>query len=243
MAMADYPRVKSLKLRNFKGIAELDLDFDESLTLLAGINGAGKTSILQALLAAVTHTWGHLQPVYNYPRFRLPERLPRAGATGTEIVLGVVLAGCSLVEVQYIPDQRNQRLIKVDRSQLTRPSEEVPSPLPLVVYYEQSRVFASNGTRGNMAVSTEENRKSSLYTTVSSPAEFKSWFFEKEADEGQEARDRNDPKYEDRELGEVRKLLRSLDEFSAVRSRKYADSRFPAGSRRSSCWRRTWRGA
>ena len=47
MAMPDFPRVKSLKLKNFKGIAELDLDFDESLTLLAGVNGTGKTSILQ----------------------------------------------------------------------------------------------------------------------------------------------------------------------------------------------------
>ena len=34
----------SLKLRNFKGIAELHLAFDESLTLLAGVNGVGKTS-------------------------------------------------------------------------------------------------------------------------------------------------------------------------------------------------------
>ena len=47
-----------LKLRNFKGIAELDLTLDESLTLLAGVNGAGKTSVLQALLAAVTKAWG-----------------------------------------------------------------------------------------------------------------------------------------------------------------------------------------
>ena len=46
--------LKSLKLRNFKGIADLDLAFDESLTLLAGVNGAGKTSVIQALLAVVT---------------------------------------------------------------------------------------------------------------------------------------------------------------------------------------------
>ena len=55
--MASFPRPTALKLRNFKGIAELDLTLDESLTLLAGVNGVGKTSVLQALLAAVTHTW------------------------------------------------------------------------------------------------------------------------------------------------------------------------------------------
>ena len=72
MATPDFPRVKSLKLRNFKGIAELDLEFDESLTLLAGTNGAGKTSILQALLAAVTRTWWQTPP-NNYPRFEFSE--------------------------------------------------------------------------------------------------------------------------------------------------------------------------
>lgn len=223
MAAPDFPRVKSLKLRNFKGIAELDLDFDESLTLLAGVNGAGKTSVLQALLAAVTQTWGHLQPVYNYPRFGLPERVPRAGATRTEIVLGLALDDRSQVEVIYVADQQDRRLIKVGRSQLPRTSEEVSSPLPLVVYYEQSRVFASYVRTRDITVSTKENRGSSLNTTVSSPAEFKFWFYEKEADEGQEVRERNDPRYEDRELAEVRTLLRSLDGFTAVRSRKTPD--------------------
>ena len=55
--MATFLRPTALKLRNFKGIAELDLTLDESLTLLAGVNGVGKTSVIQALLAAVTLAW------------------------------------------------------------------------------------------------------------------------------------------------------------------------------------------
>ena len=223
MATADFPRVKSLKLRNFKGIGELDLDFDESLTLLAGVNGAGKTSVLQALLAAVTQTWGHLQPVHNYPRFKFPERMPRAEATRTEIVLGLALDGRTRVEVLYVADQQGQRLNKIGPSQLPRTSEELPSPLPLVVYYEQNRVFPSDDTRRHVTVSAKDNRQSSLNTTVSSPSEFKSWFFEKEADEGQEVRERSDPEFEDRELAGIRTLLGALDGFTAVRSRKTPD--------------------
>ena len=64
--------LKSLKLRNFKGIAELDLALDESLTLLAGVNGVGKTSVIQALVAAVTHTWQQ-KPPHEYP-FLSPSR-------------------------------------------------------------------------------------------------------------------------------------------------------------------------
>ena len=67
--MASFLRPTALKLRNFKGIAELDLSLDESLTLLAGVNGAGKTSVLQALLAAVTKAWG-AKPPHNYPQFQ-----------------------------------------------------------------------------------------------------------------------------------------------------------------------------
>ena len=80
--MPSFPHVKSLKLRNFKGVAELDLEFDESLTLLAGVNGVGKTSVLQALLAAVTTAWS-VGTDLSYPIFRFPGECPaRRGERG-----------------------------------------------------------------------------------------------------------------------------------------------------------------
>lgn len=42
-------RLKRLTLTNFHGFADLDLTFSERTTVLVGINGAGKTSILEAL--------------------------------------------------------------------------------------------------------------------------------------------------------------------------------------------------
>ncbi len=222
--------VKSLKLRDFKGIAELELEFDESLTLLAGVNGAGKTSVLQALLAAVTRTWSSSPPSYDYPQFRFSESVRRAGAKGTEIVLGLALpeglAGPhpSTVDLRFEIQESDQGMVLLDDPLSEWFFEAELWPLSLVVYYAQNRVFSSKGTGRAVSASSKENRQSSLNTTVSSPAEFKSWFFEKEADEGQEVRERNDPRYEDRELAEVRKLLGSLDGFSAVRSRKYSES-------------------
>ena len=84
--MAHSLHLKSLKLRNFKGIAELDLALDESLTLLAGVNGVGKTSVIQALVAAVTHTWQR-KPPHEYPGYGLPDNVARAGTSGPDIVL------------------------------------------------------------------------------------------------------------------------------------------------------------
>jgi energy-coupling factor transporter ATP-binding protein EcfA2 len=44
-------RLRSLQLRNFRGFEQLDLTFHDRLTVLVGVNGSGKTSVLDALAA------------------------------------------------------------------------------------------------------------------------------------------------------------------------------------------------
>lgn len=41
--------LKSLSIRNFKGIKELDIDFGQALTTISGDNGTGKTTVFDAL--------------------------------------------------------------------------------------------------------------------------------------------------------------------------------------------------
>ena len=223
----------SLKLRNFKGIAELDIEFDESLTLLAGVNGAGKTSVIQALVAVVTRTWCREHPS-DYPVLQLPESVARAGAGGTTIVLG--LSGGERSPLQAVFSSRGRDLVferflnrrhKPERrinleDPLGNPVKLAPT-LPLVVYYEQNRIGRPDSDARRPPVSAEDNRKSSLHTTISSPSEFKAWFFEKEDDEGRETRERQDLEYEDPELATIRGLLHRLDGFTAILSRKLPD--------------------
>ena len=244
--MARFFHPTALKMRNFKGIAELELTLDESLTLLAGVNGVGKTSVLQALLVAVTQAW-QAKPPHNYPQFGISENVTRAGATSTEILLELGVPDLSTLpasmrayrraQIEQIFDVSDQapiplrleiqeRRLRPDPShfqQLRRYCEEVQPQLPLVVYYEQIRVPCSDSNWRNVSVSSKENRASSLRTTASSPREFKAWFFEKEADEGFEVRERRNLEYADPELVAVRKLLNQLDGFTAVRSRKTPD--------------------
>jgi len=57
-------RLKRLTLENFRGFESLDLELDPQLTVLVGANGAGKTSILDALVlglskAKMNRTTGH----------------------------------------------------------------------------------------------------------------------------------------------------------------------------------------
>ena len=225
-------RLNSLKLHNFKGIAELDLELDESLTLLAGVNGVGKTSVMQALLVAVTHSWVQ-KPGGSYPLIGSPGSVVRAGTSGTKIVLGMSITQpdptrpgriSTIRSVEFTIDDVVPKLDRIDRQSLRKFLEELPGPLPLVVYYEQNRGISPNSSGRRVTVSSRRNRDSSLDTTVSSPTEFKIWFFEKEGDEGREALRRQSLKYEDPELATIRGLLPQFDGFTAVRSRKPPDS-------------------
>ena len=221
--MTRFLRPTALKLRNFKGVAELNLTLDESLTLLAGVNGVGKTSVLQALLTAVTHTW-HQKPPHHYPPFRISESVTRVGSTGAEIVLVLDVPNKSPITVGFSVQERRLKHNPSQIPQLQQYYREIEPALPLVVYYEQNRVPLSDSNWRNVSVSSKENLTSSLHTTASSPREFKAWFFEKEADEGLETRERQDLEYVDPELATVRGLLKQLDSFTAVRSRKPPES-------------------
>lgn len=49
-------KLKSLGLTNFRGFDRLDIDFDERMTVVAGINGVGKSTILQAVAIAYSYS-------------------------------------------------------------------------------------------------------------------------------------------------------------------------------------------
>jgi predicted ATP-dependent endonuclease of OLD family len=48
-------KLKKLTLANFRGFDQIDLEFEEDLTVIAGVNGVGKSGVLQALAALLSH--------------------------------------------------------------------------------------------------------------------------------------------------------------------------------------------
>jgi predicted ATP-binding protein involved in virulence len=51
-------KLKSIELLNFRGVAKMNLDFTERTTALVGVNGVGKSTVLDALAIALSHlTW------------------------------------------------------------------------------------------------------------------------------------------------------------------------------------------
>ena len=44
-------KLHTLSLANFRGFEQLDMSFEPDMTLIAGVNGVGKSGILQVLAA------------------------------------------------------------------------------------------------------------------------------------------------------------------------------------------------
>lgn len=61
-------RLEKLSLANFKGFEQLDLNFEKDITVLAGINGIGKSSILYAICVLLSRALPEFTPSRSKPR-------------------------------------------------------------------------------------------------------------------------------------------------------------------------------
>ncbi len=217
--MSPYPQIQLLKIRNFKGIAKLDLPLDESLTLLAGVNGVGKTSAIEALLGTVTNLWNWLGPDGQETWFSPPGDLVRYGVPEGKITLELVFEDGIKATCDMPVKVRKLGNIDFNSSEVLLERYEKVFPIPLVVSYDQNRIggLASDRYRS----SSETNRKAALDTTPYALSDFKNWYYEKEGDEAREARERNDLGYSDPEVRAVREVLTNIAGGStALLSRK-----------------------
>ena len=71
-------KLKRLTLANFRGFDQIDLEFENDLTVIAGVNGVGKTGVLKALAALFSH---------SLPKFCACLEKPQS-LSGTDIQLG-----------------------------------------------------------------------------------------------------------------------------------------------------------
>ena len=82
-------KIKRLKITSFRRIGDLTLLFDENQpTVLLGINGVGKSSILDCLAILLSKFTGRLQDSLDYTR-SLSEQDITNGSEKTEIEITV----------------------------------------------------------------------------------------------------------------------------------------------------------
>src|SRR5690349_15982735 len=60
-------KTKSLTLTNYRGFQKLDIEFGDKVTVLAGVNGSGKSAVLRALAAILSHLLRKVTPSKESP--------------------------------------------------------------------------------------------------------------------------------------------------------------------------------
>jgi predicted ATP-binding protein involved in virulence len=60
-------KANSLTLTNYRGFQKLEIQFDKKITVLAGVNGSGKSAVLRALAATLAHLQPQISPSKESP--------------------------------------------------------------------------------------------------------------------------------------------------------------------------------
>ncbi len=136
-------KILSLSLHNFRGFESLDLDFDPNVTALVGVNGAGKSSILDAIACSQAIFVNAIFSGRLDPRF-LQDNDVRLGAPSSEVLVSADLGGKVItwrIAKATLPHEPRNELEALRaytdelRSSLRQPLVE----LPLIVYFGTSR--------------------------------------------------------------------------------------------------------
>jgi predicted ATP-binding protein involved in virulence len=217
-------RVEKLELTNFRGIRQLTLEFPTQTTVLVGINGVGKSAVLDALailLGPLTHT-GDLIPPSSTPRITKDDV-----RVGTKDLRARIVANdggnpFSWVMTSKEPYWRTQEepegpsMVAVMQAKLVDPAV---MSVPLIVQYSTSRgqwsstTHADRETSGGLLAAF----KKALPAGVGTFDAFYAWFREREDIENEErAQGKLDLK--DPQLEAVRGAVAALlQDFSNLR--------------------------
>lgn len=228
-------KIQSLQLLNFRGFKSLSIDFLPGTTAFVGVNGVGKSTVLDALAIALSQlTWR----INGHPLKARPIALDdiTQGADFARITLAVDLRGQSVQwsiatnrkKGSYSDPLRKSKLddLNVAIGALDAEWEHVeserqdPYDLPLAVYYDVNRAVL------DVPIRIKEKPRHTHYEVYADAldhggADFKRffiWFRNREDFENEQRRD--NPNYRDRALEAVRTSIAVFTDFRDLRIRR-----------------------
>ncbi len=139
-------KIKKLELNNFRPFRHLDLDFTNRLTVLVGINGAGKTSVLDALAILLSRLIGRIRSSHGTGRF-FTESDIHLGTTETNNTIEIIFNNHKVTwrvtktkrgrKKQKISNlEELKEIIEIIQAELERNEN---ASIPLAVYYGVNR--------------------------------------------------------------------------------------------------------
>lgn len=211
-------RLDRLVLRDFRGFRRATIDFDKQLTVLVGANGAGKTSVLDAIAILLDQYSARLLSVRASAR-RLSDTDTRFNAPETKITIEVEEDGTPY-RWMLAKQGARERVLKPKSSELDSLNELVRNiadtaedeqhyltDTTLPIYYDQRRALADIPKRktGSAKHSAHDAFSESRNSSGLDLRGFTYWFQERESEELR--RQRRDSKYKDSQLETVRRAI------------------------------------
>jgi predicted ATP-binding protein involved in virulence len=209
--------VSALKLTNFRGFKNLELGFNDRINIFLGLNGAGKTSILDAISMNINHGIARLSTSNEKGEF-----FPEHFMTKNDVHFSA--KDCTN-ELTYILDKKEvkyslkQNIFETGFSYLgdafskyfldVQNTINHETNLPLVVYYnaQQNYEVKFNDRKKEERFKQLNAYKNACNKRLFSFYDFNAWFKEQEDIEN-EVRLRQNPNFKLRELSIVRDAIR-----------------------------------
>ena len=218
-------RFTSLHISNFRGTRELEIAFEPDVTVIVGRNGAGKTSILDALAIMIGLARSQsTDPSLSSIDFRPPALDVREGEDSARLdveyevgdrELGAVVANILSVRIDSYGSPPELLSLQDEKALTTL----VSSP-PRFIYYRQQRGFGSGRQAGHQESASdildpEAVQDRSLQKDLRAISDLGAWWDQRDAQEARRARD-VDRAYRDPQLEAIRNLIAKIDSFSGV---------------------------
>ena len=219
-------RFTSLHLSNFRGTRELEIGFEPDVTVIVGRNGAGKTSILDALAITICSVRSHFKD-FN-------ERDVNVRFYAQDVAEG---ADSAKLEIEFVVgDHQSDRAVPTNRLVVGVDKYEgqsethfegkgqalfvhAPSECRLV-YYRQERGFSAARKGAAREASAdlldpEVVQDRSLQRDLRAIEDLAAWWDQRDAQEARRVRD-GERDFRDPELESIRALVGKIDSFDGM---------------------------
>ena len=253
-------KIAKVYIQNFRSFREITLDFDQQTTVIVGVNGAGKTTILDAIALSFGRLLTRLPEVKGISSSPYDLRITSKGRLTSHMLCYIAaLNGGQPIEWSIgrtrdktektrdeirknVSSQYNKGQKQLDNfinDIVSAENEGAEYIMPLLVYYGTDRAVFKTPMR-RRSFKTNFKRFDSLSGALNPSANFKQafeWFHEKENEEAREQKKRLSFEYVDAELETVRRAIRKiLPEFTNPRTelrplRFLVDHNLPEGER------------
>ena len=194
-------KVNSLQINAFRGIKHLELEFSPRTNVFVGINGVGKTAILDCLAILLSHLMKQISGT--------GERLYKDsdiynGADETQNKITISIEGREVTWTSIL--RKNGIRISSSLEEISK------AGIPLVVYYPVNRAVLDVDIALNITQPPDFNPLIALELALEKKIDFQSFFewFRNREDIENEKRLESDAHYRDRQLEAIRQAIQKL---------------------------------